>query len=76
MLGVRLYTQDFTPSSHDSFEHLCYFRVYPLGWDAHHCAEDPTPTRAEKEKVDDVQEGWDCSVAEGGGRNREEESGL
>jgi hypothetical protein len=76
MLSARLYTQDFLPSSHDSFECLRYFRVYPLGWSAHHCGEDPTPTRAEKENVDDVQEGWGCSVAEGGGRNWEEESGL
>jgi len=76
MLGARLYTQDFTPSSHDTFERLHYFHVYPLGWNAHHCGEDPTASRAEKEKVDDVQEGLGCSVAEGGGRNLEEESGL
>jgi len=31
---------------------------------------------AEKENVDNVQEGRGCSVAEGGGRNQEEESGL
>jgi hypothetical protein len=65
MFSARLYTQDFTPS-HVSFERLHYFRVYPLGWNAHHCGEDPTATRAEKEKVDNVQEGWGCSGAEGG----------
>jgi len=26
--------------------------------------------------VDDVQESWGCSVAEGEGRNRDEESGF
>jgi len=46
------------------------------GWNIYHHGQVPTASRAEKEKVDDVQEGRGCSVAEGGGRNWEEKSGL